>query len=525
MASLERVFALGIDPGLSRCGYGAVRGQGGRLSATAFGHLTTPVSDPLSERLAALWEELTRLLEQLQPDVMVVERVLFQVNARTAMAVGQASGLALAAAARAGCPVAMYSPNEVKLAVAGYGSATKDQVQRMVQVLLGLRPSPPARRTGPTPSPWRSATCPGPGSGPRPPRRCRSAGRRQLRRPGVIGSLRGIVLDRAARPGQAAEVLLEVGGVGYRVLVPGGALGRIGAPGSPAFLHVHTHVREDALVLYGFPTRDERVCFEALIGAHGVGPAVALALLSVHSPLALQRAVLAEDTDALMLVPGIGKKTATRLIIELKTRLDVELDGADVQLVGVRVRPRRGPAGGGQGRPGPRPRCGPPCPGSATARTRSAMPCPACPTEGALEDQIRLALRELAGSDEPGDRPPSWRERPGEPGCRREPCAREEGPDRPITPDRRPGGGRRGDHPAAPPVERVRRPGPAQGAPGDHAGGGPAAGAAGGPPAVRRTARDWARPRWRASWRMRWGPACASRPDPPWCGPATWPPS
>ncbi len=142
MASLERVFALGIDPGLSRCGYGAVRGQGGRLSATAFGHLTTPVSDPLSERLAALWEELTRLLEQLQPDVMVVERVLFQVNARTAMAVGQASGLALAAAARAGCPVAMYSPNEVKLAVAGYGSASKDQVQRMVQVLLGL-PEPP----------------------------------------------------------------------------------------------------------------------------------------------------------------------------------------------------------------------------------------------------------------------------------------------------------------------------------------------------------------------------------------------
>ena len=136
------MFALGIDPGLSRCGYGAVRGQGGRLSVAAFGHLTTPPGDPLSERLAALWEELTRLLERLHPDVMVVERVLFQVNARTAMAVGQASGLALAAAARAGCPVAQYSPNEVKLAVAGYGSASKEQVQRMVQVLLGL-PDPP----------------------------------------------------------------------------------------------------------------------------------------------------------------------------------------------------------------------------------------------------------------------------------------------------------------------------------------------------------------------------------------------
>jgi crossover junction endodeoxyribonuclease RuvC len=141
------VFALGIDPGLSRCGYGAVRSSGGRLSAEAFGHLTTPPGDPLSERLAALWVDVTELLEELRPDVVVVERVLFQVNARTAMSVGQASGLALAAAARFGCPVVQYSPNEVKLAVAGYGAATKEQVQRMVQVLLGLdeRPRPADR--------------------------------------------------------------------------------------------------------------------------------------------------------------------------------------------------------------------------------------------------------------------------------------------------------------------------------------------------------------------------------------------
>ena len=82
-----------------------------------------------------------------------MERVLFQVNARTAMAVGQASGLALAAAARAGCPVVQYSPNEVKLAVAGYGSATKDQVQRMVQVLLRLPEPAPAGRPGRRPGP------------------------------------------------------------------------------------------------------------------------------------------------------------------------------------------------------------------------------------------------------------------------------------------------------------------------------------------------------------------------------------
>ena len=141
------MFALGIDPGLSRCGYGAGRSAGGQLQGGAYGHLTTPTDRPLSERLSGLWTDLCELLAELSPDVMVVERVLFQVNARTAMSVGQASGLALVAAARIGCPVAEYSPNEVKLAVAGYGAASKQQVQSMVQVLLDLDEQPrPADR-------------------------------------------------------------------------------------------------------------------------------------------------------------------------------------------------------------------------------------------------------------------------------------------------------------------------------------------------------------------------------------------
>ena len=141
------MFALGVDPGLSRYGYGAVEGGAGRLTVRAYGHLTTPPSEPLAERLGALWRDLEDLLDDLRPDVVVVERVLFQVNARTAMSVGQASGLALAAAARRSVPVVQYSPNEVKLAVTGYGSATKEQVQAMVQVLLGLdeRPRPADR--------------------------------------------------------------------------------------------------------------------------------------------------------------------------------------------------------------------------------------------------------------------------------------------------------------------------------------------------------------------------------------------
>jgi Holliday junction DNA helicase RuvA len=134
----------------------------------------------------------------------------------------------------------------------------------------------------------------------------------------VIGSVRGSVLERAA----TGEVLVEVGGVGYRVLVPVSAMPGLD-PGAAAFLFTHLHVRDDAMVLYGFPTREERDTFEVLVGATGVGPKLALAILSVHSPAALRRALLDDDVDALTLVPGVGKRTAQRLLVELKARLDV----------------------------------------------------------------------------------------------------------------------------------------------------------------------------------------------------------
>ncbi len=139
------MFALGVDPGLSRCGYGIVGRIRGGLEVSSAGVIKTPPSDPLASRLWSLFSELRRLMDEAHPDVVVVERVLFQANARTAMAVGQASGVALVAAAEAGCPVVQYSPNEVKQAVTGYGSAGKEQVQRMVQSLLRLpeRPRPP----------------------------------------------------------------------------------------------------------------------------------------------------------------------------------------------------------------------------------------------------------------------------------------------------------------------------------------------------------------------------------------------
>jgi Holliday junction DNA helicase RuvA len=138
----------------------------------------------------------------------------------------------------------------------------------------------------------------------------------------MIGSLRGTLLDRTA-----AEVLVEVAGLGYRVTVTPSTAIALGDVGEEVFVHVHHHVREDAVTLYGFARRDERVCFEALLGAHGVGPALALAILSVHDPESLRRVLLDDDISALCLVPGVGRKTAARLLIELKSRLAVpEID-------------------------------------------------------------------------------------------------------------------------------------------------------------------------------------------------------
>jgi crossover junction endodeoxyribonuclease RuvC len=137
---------LGIDPGLTRCGYAVVDANGpGQATAVALGVIRTPTDDDVPARLAALRRELVALLVEYRPVAVAVEQVFFQVNVRTAMSVGQASGLALAEAAAAGCDVVQYTPNQVKDAVAGFGGAPKEQVQKMVQARLHLaRPPRPA---------------------------------------------------------------------------------------------------------------------------------------------------------------------------------------------------------------------------------------------------------------------------------------------------------------------------------------------------------------------------------------------
>jgi Holliday junction DNA helicase RuvA len=134
----------------------------------------------------------------------------------------------------------------------------------------------------------------------------------------VIGSLRGRLLHRGA-----GQVVIEVGGVGYVVVTSPTAAVALGEVGDEVFVWTHHHLREDAETLYGFASRPELVTFEALLGAHGVGPALALAILSVHAPAELARVLATDDVAALCLVPGVGRKTAARLLVELKSRLDV----------------------------------------------------------------------------------------------------------------------------------------------------------------------------------------------------------
>ena len=136
------MFVIGIDPGLTRCGFGGVRRSRTGLEAVCHGVLVTAPDSPHPRRLRDLQRQLVALISEHRPDVVVVERVFFQTNVRTAIGVSQASGLALAAADEFGCDVAQYTSNEVKLAITGDGAAEKKQTQAMVARTLKLTELP-----------------------------------------------------------------------------------------------------------------------------------------------------------------------------------------------------------------------------------------------------------------------------------------------------------------------------------------------------------------------------------------------
>lgn len=135
----------------------------------------------------------------------------------------------------------------------------------------------------------------------------------------MIAFLRGVVIEKAS-----GSLILDVGGVGYQLSVSNNSLDKTPPVGREAALHVHTHVREDALQLFGFVAKSEKDLFERLIGVSGIGPKVALSVLSSYEVDDLKRAIVEEDTAVIVSIPGIGKKTAQRIILELKEKLSAE---------------------------------------------------------------------------------------------------------------------------------------------------------------------------------------------------------
>ena len=199
----------------------------------------------------------------------------------------------------------------------------------------------------------------------------------------MIGALSGVTSEIELSSDSLAGIVVDVSGVGYEVVVSARTAARLGPVGSPVTLAIYTHVREGAITLFGLADRTERRMFELLIGAHGIGPALALAILSVHSPESLAQAVVGGDVDALVLVPGVGRKTAQRLIVELAGRLGgaesvplgaVTSDGARLVLSEVREALV--------------------ALGYAPDEVRRALE--RLPREGSVEELLRQALRELA---------------------------------------------------------------------------------------------------------------------------------
>jgi len=307
---------LGIDPGSRLTGFGVVRAAGGRMNYLASGCIRLSPAEPLATRLQKIYEGVSSIIEEHAPTELAIEEVFMSKSAGSALKLGQARGAAIVAVAVRGLSVFEYSPSSIKQAVVGTGRAEKTQVQHMVCTLLGLPAAPQARcaRCGAVPCSYRRE----------PPARAAGTRHTPLRRAlahdresaGMIGRLRGILLEK-----RAPDVLVEANGVGYELQAPLGTVMRLPALGQEVLLHTHLSIREDAHQLFGFGSREERELFRSLVRVSGVGPKMALAILSGMDADEFVLCVQRNDASALVRIPGVGKKTAERLIVEMRDRL------------------------------------------------------------------------------------------------------------------------------------------------------------------------------------------------------------
>ena len=300
-------LVLGVDPGVAKLGLAVVGREGRRPVLVWSDTVRTSPSTPESERLGALAAAVRAAMGAHDLTGVAIERVAFNRNQVSALTVARATGAVMVVAAEAGVHVEEYSPTEVKSAVTGMGNADKAQVHARARAGAWVARGSDAARRG----------------------RCRGRGadashrepapRRRPRGVGMISFLEGEVVEKSAN-----RAVVNVSGVGYEILVPTSVLGRLPAAGRVTRVHTRMVVRDDAMVLYGFSTTDERTLFDLLTGVSGVGPKVALSFLSALTPDALRRAVVAGDDAALTVVPGVGKKVAQRVVLDLRDKLGGE---------------------------------------------------------------------------------------------------------------------------------------------------------------------------------------------------------
>ena len=312
---------LGIDPGYATTGFGILQAERASVQLINYGTITTPTTLSFPERLEMLYDDMAELLDTVRPDAVAVEELFWGHNVTTGIGVSHGRGVILLAICKAHTPLFEYTPNQVKQAVVGYGSADKHQVMEMTRRILHMekvaQPDDAADAIA-------IALC-----------HARLASGAEGDTITMFYYLNGTValLD-------ANLAVIDCGGVGYACHTSNYTLARL-QTGKPAKLFTYCNIKEDAFDIYGFSTREELDCFRRLIGVTGVGTKAALAILSAVSPDQLTLAVMTQDDKTITMAQGVGKKLAQRIILELKDKLgasQLELNTAQMAASGTPVR-------------------------------------------------------------------------------------------------------------------------------------------------------------------------------------------
>ena len=313
---------LGIDPGTQTMGYSVLDldDGGGMPVCRVWGTLKGGASKDIADRLYLLLSGLREVIAAWEPGQLAIEEPFVSMNrgAKSAIAVGQAQAVALLAATEHGLTIHRYAPAQVKSAVTNYGGGTKGAGATLGEAAPWPRQRAYARGCLRR---YRHRAVP-----------CANGSRRRAGRPpmSIIAGIEGTIETKFAD----SAIVRVGGGIMLRVFIPTHDLSAMPDGGAAVRLHTHLVVREDDLQLYGFASEQGRRLFEMLIGVSQVGPKVALAVLSVMPPQEVAGAVVAGDAAALSRAQGVGRRTAERIILDLKGKLEEEM-GAPVLPTGT----------------------------------------------------------------------------------------------------------------------------------------------------------------------------------------------